>query len=364
MSENIDKLIKIDPYSLIPEEKNSLFIKCISESIKFHYENCIEYQNYCKKKNFHPDNIIDLSSIPYLPVDIFKKITLLSVPKSEIIKILKSSATTSNLPSIIHLDKKTANRQMISLNSIIRNFLGDDKMNFIILDNKKSLESTDGNLSSRGSAIRGMLIFAKKFTCILDENLKIDSTILSKLENNKDSKTCIFGFTWVIHKILTENKNNEILKNFFSNLSQSSILHIGGWKKLTDLSIDKKQFNKECSEFFNTDMAKVIDLYGMTEQLGIVYPDCEYGYKHVPVFSEILIRNTHSLEVQNDGESGFIQVISPIPNSYPGISLLTDDLGEILGRDNCPCGRKGTYFIFKKRSEMADPKGCGDTIDI
>ena len=137
MTENIDKLIKIDPYSLIPEEKNSLFIKCISESIKFHYENCIEYKNYCKKKNFHPDNIIDLSSIPYLPVDIFKKITLLSVPKSEIIKILKSSATTSNLPSVIHLDKKTANRQMISLNSIIRNFLGDEKMNFIILDNKK-----------------------------------------------------------------------------------------------------------------------------------------------------------------------------------------------------------------------------------
>ena len=65
-----------------------------------------------------------------------------------------------------------------------------------------------------------------------------------------------------------------------------------------------------------------------------------------------------------DGKSGFIQVISPIPNSYPGISLLTDDIGEILGRDNCPCGRKGTYFIFKKRSEMADPKGCGDTLDI
>ena len=52
---NTDKLIKIDPYSLIPEEKNSLFMKCISESIKFHYDNCLEYQNYCKKKNFDPD---------------------------------------------------------------------------------------------------------------------------------------------------------------------------------------------------------------------------------------------------------------------------------------------------------------------
>ena len=364
MNETIDELMKIKPFSLGFKEKRIHFMKCISESVKFHYENCPDYQNYCKKKNFHPDNIIDISNIPFLPVDIFKKMTLLSVPKSEIIKIIKSSATTSNIPSIIHLDRKTANRQMISLHSIMSDFIGKEKLNFIIIDNKKTLEANNQNLSSRGSAIRGMLIFAKKFTCILDENLKLDSKIISELENIQNSKTCIFGFTWLIHKILSENKNNENLKNFFSKISESTFLHIGGWKKLSDLSIDKQQFNKECSEFFNTSSDKIIDLYGMTEQLGIVYPDCEYGNKHVPIFSEILIRDPYSLEVQPDGKSGFIQVISPIPNSYPGISLLTDDIGEILGRDNCPCGRKGTYFIFKKRSEMADPKGCGDTLDI
>jgi len=364
MAETIDELVKIKPFSLGFEEKRIHFMKHISESIKFHYENCHDYQNYCKKKNFHPDDIVDISNIPFLPVDIFKKMTLLSVPESEIIKIVKSSATTSNIPSIIHLDKKTANRQIISLNSILRDFIGEEKMNFIIIDNKKTLETNNQNLSSRGSAIRGMLIFAKKFTCILDENLKLDSKVISELENIQNSKTCIFGFSWLIHKILSENKNNKIFKNFFSKTSQSTVLHIGGWKKLSDLSIDKQQFNKECSEFFNTNDDKIIDMYGMTEQLGIVYPDCKYGNKHVPIFSEILIRDPNSLEIQPDGQSGFIQVISPIPNSYPGISLLTDDIGEILGRDDCPCGRKGTYFVFKKRSEMADPKGCGDTLDI
>ena len=364
MNETIDELIKIKPFSLGFEEKKIRFMKCISESVKYHYENCIDYQNYCKKKNFYPDNITDISNIPFLPVDIFKKMTLLSVPKSEIIKIIKSSATTSNLPSIIHLDRKTANRQMISLNSVMCDFIGKEKLNFIIIDNQKTLEANDQNLSSRGSAIRGMLIFAKKFTCILDENLKLDSKIISKLNLDTNTKTCIFGFTWLIHKILSENNNDENFENFFSKIPESSVLHIGGWKKLSNLSIDKQQFNKECSEFFNTSYDKIIDLYGMTEQLGIVYPDCEYGHKHVPIFSEILIRDTNTLDVQSDGKSGFIQVISPIPNSYPGISLLTDDIGEILGRDDCPCGRKGTYFIFKKRSEMADPKGCGDTIDI
>jgi phenylacetate-coenzyme A ligase PaaK-like adenylate-forming protein len=161
-----------------------------------------------------------------------------------------------------------------------------------------------------------------------------------------------------------ENKNNKDFNNLFSKFSNPYVLHIGGWKKLTDISVTKSEFNKNCSKFFNTDNNKIIDMYGMTEQLGIVYPDCKFGHKHVPIFSEILIRDVNSLELQPFKKSGFIQVISPIPNSYPGISLLTDDIGEILGIDDCPCGRKGTYFVFKKRSEVADPKGCGDTLDI
>ena len=364
MTEYIDKLMKNEPFSLKYEEKKSDFIKSVFESIKFHYENCTEYQKYCKKKNFNPDTITDISKIPFLPIDIFKKINLLSVQKSEIIKTISSSSTTSNTPSIIHLDKKTANRQIIALNSIMSNFLGNKKLNFIIIDNQKTLENNDLNLSSRGSAIRGMLIFAKKFKCILNEKLKIDLKIISELENEKISSMCVFGFTWLIYQNVLENKNNKHLKKLFLKFPQSIVLHIGGWKKLSELSVSKKQFNKKCSEFFNTNDEKIIDLYGMTEQLGIVYPDCKYGKKHVPVFSEILIRDIHTLEIQPDGKSGFIQVISPIPNSYPGTSLLTDDIGEILGRDDCPCGRKGTYFIFKKRSEMAYPKGCGDTIGI
>ena len=246
----------------------------------------------------------------------------------------------------------------------MRDFIGEEKLNFIIIDNNKTLETSDNNLSSRNSAIRGMLIFAKKFNCILNEKLEIDLKILTELKNINESKTCIFGFTWMIHQVLSQNENNENTKNFFSKIPQSIILHIGGWKKLSNLSVNKQQFNKKCSQFFNTSSDKIIDLYGMTEQLGIVYPDCEYGNKHVPVFSEILIRDINSLEIQPNGKSGFIQVISPIPNSYPGISIITDDIGEILGKDDCKCGRKGTYFVFKKRSEMADPKGCGDTIDI
>ena len=102
----------------------------------------------------------------------------------------------------------------------------------------------------------------------------------------------------------------------------------------------------------------------MTEILGIVFPDCSFGFKHVPIFSEILIRDIHSQRILPIKKSGFIQILGPIPHSYPGVSLLTDDIGEIVEIDDCPCGRLGKRFVFKSRSEIADPKGCGDTLDI
>ena len=138
---------------------------------------------------------------------------------------------------------------------------------------------------------------------------------------------------------------------------------MGGWKKLTDINISREKFYQEISEFFNTEKNNIIDIYGMTEQLGTIYPDCQFGNKHVSAYSDIIIRNPSTLESEGVGKSGLIQLLSPIPHSYPGISILSDDFGHLEGVDDCPCGRKGKYFRFDKRSESADLKGCGDTID-
>lgn len=361
----IDEILRMEPYSLKSSEKDELFLKGVIQSLQHHYNNCNEYKQYCIKKQFDPFASCSLESIPYLPVDIFKKLNLLSVPENEIVRTVRSSSTTGNQPSVIHLDKITINRQMLALNSIMQSFLGKNKLDFLIIDSNTTIKTDQQNLSSRGSAIRGMLIFARKFGCILNDNLELDSDLLKNTIADIDANnTCIFGFTWLIHQIVTNNENKSEINQLLSKLRNPIILHIGGWKKLKDISIDKKQFNERVSKFFHTSPDRIIDFYGMTEQLGTVYPDCSQGYKHVPLYSEVLIRDTHDQKVLPIGKSGFIQLISPLPRSYPGVSILTDDMGAIIGKDDCPCGRKGKYFVFKSRSELADPKGCGDTLAI
>jgi len=354
----IEILLNNDPYSLDYETKNPIFLKAMRESLKHHYSNSKEFKNLCQGKSFDPSSIFQLNMIPFLPVSLFKKFLLKSISESEIFKTIHSSATTGNNPSTIILDRLTSRRQTKALVSIMSNYLSEKK-DFIIFDTN-DLEEVSHEIKSRSSAIQGFLPFMNSINFVLDQNLSLDVEKIQSL-NDKNSY-CIFGFTWLLYKIINDN-NNDKIKNYLRSLNHPYILHIGGWKKLQDLKISREFFYNQISDFFDTSKDKIIDLYGMTEQLGTIYPDCEFGHKHVPMYSEIIIRNPNTLNEQLVGESGLIQLLSPIPHSYPGVSLLSDDLGHIVGIDDCPCGRKGKYFVFDKRSDKVEVKGCGDSIN-
>ena len=53
-------------------------------------------------------------------------------------------------------------------------------------------------------------------------------------------------------------------------------------------------------------------------------------------------------------------LFKPLAYSYPGHSILTEDLGKILGVDNCPCGRLGKYFSISGRIKHSELRGCSD----
>ena len=102
----------------------------------------------------------------------------------------------------------------------------------------------------------------------------------------------------------------------------------------------------------------------MAEQGGVIFVDCEYGYKHVPNYALVNMIDPYTLEPVSIGETGLIQVISSLATSYYGQSILTEDIGVLEGIDDCPCGRKGERFTFHSRIEKAEIKGCGDTFRL
>ena len=99
----------------------------------------------------------------------------------------------------------------------------------------------------------------------------------------------------------------------------------------------------------------------MVEQTGSIYIECSEGFLHASAYSDIVVRDVHNFQPLPVGEEGVIQVISMLPLSYPGHSLLTEDLGVIVGRDDCVCGRIGTYFLVQGRMKDAEIRGCSDS---
>ena len=94
--------------------------------------------------------------------------------------------------------------------------------------------------------------------------------------------------------------------------------------------------------------------------MGVIFPDCEAGYKHASDLSEVIIRDSITLEVLPHNQEGLIQFLSPVPHSYPGISVLTDDIGFIAEDQTCTCGREGTKFKIIGRAKKAEVRGCGE----
>ena len=99
----------------------------------------------------------------------------------------------------------------------------------------------------------------------------------------------------------------------------------------------------------------------MIEQTGSIFVECEYGFFHAPSFSDLIIRNHQTHLPEENGSEGLIQLLSVIPKSYPGHSILSEDLGTVYGIDSCECGRMGKYFKVHGRIKSAEIRGCSDT---
>ena len=94
-------------------------------------------------------------------------------------------------------------------------------------------------------------------------------------------------------------------------------------------NISSNDFKKRLKEVCG--ISNVYDYYGMVEQTGSIYIECEHSHLHTSIFSDIIIRKPSDFSIAKNGEEGIIQTLSVLPKSYPGHSLLTDDKGEPIG---------------------------------
>ena len=364
------KIIGLPQYSLTLSEKKDVMLPILREQLINAEAFNPHIQSWFNKIKFFPKNLDRFDDIPFIPSQMFKYFELGIVPPEEIERVLHSSSTTTQFPSKVPLNKETAFFQSFSLSSILESYLGDSRKPFLVFDHS-GVNALGQELTARGAGVRGLSILAEETYYILkmqsDNTLGIDWTVLTEVaEKYRGESVFGFGFTYIIWSIFIQQfqkKSNAILLPPF-DFKEFSIFHSGGWKKLKQESVSKQIFTNSLAQIFHAKNEDIRDFYGMAEQGGIIFVDCEYGYKHVPNYAVVKMIDPYTLEPVSIGEVGLIQVISSLASSYYGQSILTEDIGVLEGVDDCPCGRKGERFTFHSRIEKAEIKGCGDTFRL
>lgn len=351
----LEETIEMPPFSLTKCEKELLYTKALYELTLHHYKNCQQYRKILNVLNFNPTKSCRISDVPFVPVRLFKDYDLLSVERSKIIKTMTSSGTSGQNVSKIFLDRNTATNQTKVLTKIVSSFIGNKRLPMLVIDTKSVIK--DRNLfSARGAGILGFSMLGYDVTYALDDGMQLNMDVVEAFcHKHKNERILLFGFTYMVweyfyKQLIQLDKRLELV--------QGIMVHGGGWKKLEEQAVDNDTFKRLLKDICG--IKRIHNYYGMVEQTGSIFMECEAGHLHCSIFSDVIVRDLHFAEC-GMGQKGLIQLLSLLPWSYPGHAILSEDVGEIIGEDDCSCGRLGKYFKIYGRIKNAEIRGCSDT---
>ena len=325
----------------------------LAQLTQHHHEQCGDYGRAIDA--FHPDwrNVETINELPFLPVGLFKERLLSSVPSSEIFKIVTSSGTTGQRVSQIVLDKSTSNSQSKALQEIMGEVIGRQRLPMLIIDAEETIKSRHSR-NARAAGIIGLMSLGRKYTFINDNDMQpAKERLYDFISNHGNEPFLIFGFTFMVWQYLFKAFGELKL-----DLSNGILVHSGGWKNMIEQSVDNSVFRQSLLESFG--ISNIVNFYGMAEQTGSVFIESTDGLLHPSIYSDVIIRDPLTLEPVPNGYPGVVQVLSVLPHSYPGHSILTEDIGVIENVDSEDNNLGGKSFRIIGRLPKSELRGCSD----
>ena len=347
-----EPLIAAQPYSLRQAEKEAKILEGVNDLTRYHCERCAEYARILDLGWGGLKQYRSLAEVPYLPVSLFKELALSSTTVPSF--VMRSSGTTGQTPSQIVIDDETAERQARALSASFRPILGGRRIPFLAIDTRDVIKPT--SLTARGAGVLGMMKFGAKAAFALNSELDVDKETIRRFASAAGGEPfLIFGFTFLIWtKLYNSFADDEI------DLSKAILIHSGGWKKLESEKVSNQDFRAALERRFH--IRQIFNFYGFVEQIGSIFLEGPDGLLYPPNFTDVIIRRPDTWEPADIGEEGVIQVVSLLPKSYPGHSVLTEDLGVIVSTDAGVDGRLGKAIRVVGRVARVELRGCSDVL--
>jgi len=350
----IESALEPPLFGMTQIERDSRLFEVLSALTRHHLSASVEYRRIVDAMFPDWQQATDIAGLPFLPVGLFKQRLIKSIADADVFKTITSSGTTGQLPSRVQVDRRTANRQTKALTAIMGHVLGEARRPMLVVDSDAILTDRTGR-TARAAGVVGLMPLGRKHVFLLDDNMvpQVDR-LIRFAEVYAGQPMLIFGFTFMVWQYLIEAFGDAGV-----DMSTATVVHSGGWKHLEDQRVDNDEFRRRLHDAFG--ITHVVNFYGMAEQVGSVFIEGDDRRLHPSCLADVIIRNPETWEPQPVGEPGVVQVLSAVPTSYPGHSILTEDRGVIDTIDDPVLGIGGKAFRILGRLPRAELRGCSDT---
>lgn len=296
-----------------------------------------------------------LQEVPFLHVGLFKRGDFRTAAEGVRHGRTLSSSGTSGAASRIALDAESSVLQGKSAAAILTSLLGPELRPLFVLDHAEALRER-GGLSARLAAAMSLKPLATEIRFLFGPDGETVEWERASSVLAADGEILVYGLTSLLWTAwAAAPMPPDVLRRLRAR--RIAFVHSGGWKKLEGLGVDAKRLDEALLARAGPG-SRVFDLYGLVEQVGLLYPLCEQGARHVPVWADVLVRDPFTLEPL-DETAGMIQLANTLALGAPYHCVLTEDLGR-LRPGPCPCGRSGRAFELLGRVPKAEARGCAN----
>lgn len=310
------------------------FLKAALETFRYQYENIEIYRKFVDYLKVNPDEINELTKIPFLPIEMFKNHQIVDKNVSADLYFQSSGTTQMNLSKHFIADE---NIYQESIYKSFEQFIGKPE-EFIFLGLLPSY------LEKQNSSLIYMVDYLMKKSAKPENGyfLYNHSDLFELLNTLKDKKVILFGVSFALLDFLDFCNSNAPTLQYSNTLT---IIETGGMKGRKE-EMTKDELLKILQEGFKTD--KIYSEYSMTELLSQAYSLGENVYQ-CPNWMRILVRNAEDpFNYEKEGRTGAINIID-LANIHSCAFIATQDLGKTL---------PDSKFQVLGRIDHSDIRGC------
>ena len=348
------------PYDL--PGSDGRFLRAVRDNCAYHIRHCPEYRAICGALGFTPDclrGMDDLEKLPVLPTLFFKRHHVSSMPGRRVAMEVTSSGTSGSFSRVgFDWGCIAAEIPMVLRLGFYHALVSPRPAHYVVLGYKPGRQDRMGVARTMFGLTHFAPPLSRSYALRWSEGAYVPDLDGSarRLERLAGSRfpVRIVGFPSYLWFGLNRMEELGLSVKLPGG---SKILLAGGWKQHYAQEVDKPALYALAERVLGVGERHIHEFFGAVEH-PVFFNSCKNHRFHVPAYARVIIRDVNTLKPLPMGETGLVNLITPLVNATPVTSVMTDDLGTLTPGEDCGCGLGAPVLTILGRVGLSGITTC------